>query len=342
MNPFTQRSRITDPTRFAGRWRELSQIFERLEQRRPVMVSGSPGVGKSSLLTHTAQSASAVLERPDLESLFADLAVLPDANACYKLLVKALGGFGETPAALELALIEAEGPVLICFDNADVAIAAGWGEDLLERLARMARSSAARSGGIALPGTGDIDLLFIVGVGATAPRLGEPFAVVRLGALPPTETRLIIEAYLDGTGVEFSPAELRDLAFLSAGHPAYLQRAAFHLFQSYVQPGYNWQEAYLNEARSMPVIGAPLPPEVFAGQGGSSIEESGYGEFAGEMGRAAPPRNSIEGPGALLAAIVPLILALLAALISGTWWVGVLVAVVGYGVVITVARARPR
>jgi hypothetical protein len=341
MNPFTQRSRITEPTRFAGRWRELSQIYERLEQRRPVMLAGAAGVGKSSLLTHTAQSASAVLERPDLESLFVDMAVVPDGATCYRLLVEALGGIGDTPAALELALIEAEGPVLACFDNAQQAIAAGWGENFLERLARMARSSAAaRTGGIAIPGTGDIDLLLVVAVGSDAPRLSEPFAVVRLGALPPTETRLIIEAYLDGTGVQFNPAQLRDLAFLSAGHPAYLQRAAFHLFKSYLEPGYNWQEAYLNEARNMPITGAPLPPEVFAGQGSSSIEESGYGELGSQPGRAAPPYATLEGPGALLAAIMPLIIAILVAIISGIWWLGVLVGVVGYAIVAVVMRRR--
>ena len=38
-NPFTERGRITDPSRFAGRWSELSLLFERLESSRPL-----PGV----------------------------------------------------------------------------------------------------------------------------------------------------------------------------------------------------------------------------------------------------------------------------------------------------------
>ena len=50
INPFIERGRITDPGRFAGRWSELSLIFERLEASRPVLISGPPGIGKSSLL----------------------------------------------------------------------------------------------------------------------------------------------------------------------------------------------------------------------------------------------------------------------------------------------------
>jgi hypothetical protein len=339
VNPFTQRSRITDPARFAGRWRELSQISERLEQRRPVLLAGGGGVGKSSLLTHVAQSAGVVLERPDLESLFVDLAVLPNAAACYQLLVSALGSRGDSPAALELALIEADGPVLICLDNADAALAAGWGEDLLERLARMARSSAAaRRGGIALPGTGDIDMLLVAAVGPRAPQLSEPFAVITLGALPAAELRLITEAYLDGTGVEFSPAELRDLATLSAGHPAYLQRAAFHLFKSRAEPGYDWQAAYLAEARAMPVIGAPLPNSVFEGESDSRGEESSYGEFVGDGERPELFQRSSGDIGPLIATVLPLILAIASAGLSGIWWVGLLVGALGYAIVILLLR----
>ena len=130
-NPFTQRERITDPQRFVGRWQELSIIFERLETRRPVLIAGPPGIGKSSLLTHIAQSAAITMERPDMESLYVDLSVLPNASACYRLIVGALGSQGDTPAAFELALVEYSGPVLLCLDRAERAIAAGWGRGIV-------------------------------------------------------------------------------------------------------------------------------------------------------------------------------------------------------------------
>ncbi|HEX5688747.1 MAG TPA: ATP-binding protein, partial [Roseiflexaceae bacterium] len=239
-NPFTERGRITDPERFAGRWAELSLIFERLEAGRPVLVAGSPGIGKSSLLTHITQSAAVNLELPELRAYYLNVSGATEAADVYRTVIEALGERGDTPAALEVALVSAGDPLLLCLDNAQVAIAAGWGAALLESLAR-----AVRGGALAL----------VVAVEGSAPTLSERFATVSLGALAGTEVRLLIEAYLDETDVSFSPAELREIADLSAGHPAYVQRAAFHLFQSKIDPGIDWRAAYLAEARSRPIPG---------------------------------------------------------------------------------------
>src|SRR5262245_46506308 len=99
-NPFTQRGRITAPERFAGRWAELSLIFERLEAGRPVLISGVPGIGKSSLLTHIAQSAAVNLEQPEMRAFYLDLADAGEAADVYDTVVTALGGRGDTLAAL--------------------------------------------------------------------------------------------------------------------------------------------------------------------------------------------------------------------------------------------------
>ncbi|NTW01265.1 MAG: hypothetical protein HGA19_08115, partial [Oscillochloris sp.] len=200
MNPFIERSRITEPAHFTGRWREVSLVFERIERRRPIMVTGASGVGKSSLITHVAQSATTVMEIPGMRSLFLDLAVLPDAPTCIELIVRALGGQGQTIAALELALAERGNTVLISMDNADSAIAAGWGADLLERLARLARRSVpVYPGGLAPTGAGEFDMLLVTAAGREPPILSEPFATVTLGAIATSEVRLLCEAYLDDT-----------------------------------------------------------------------------------------------------------------------------------------------
>ena len=263
VNPFTQRGRITDPERFAGRWAELSLIFERLEAARPVLIAGPPGIGKSSLLTHIAQSAAVNLETPELRSFYLDLLGAESAAAVYHTVVEALGQRGDTPAALEVALVGLDAPVLLCLDGAQAAIAAGWGEGLLEALARITR------GGV---------LLLVAAVDGAAPSLSERFATIRLGALAQAEVRLLVEAYLDGAAISFSAAELRDITALSAAHPAYVQRAAFHLFQSKLDPSIDWRAAYLAEAHARPVPGAPLPPAVFEGQRQGQVAQSVYGE----------------------------------------------------------------
>lgn len=342
MNPFTERSRITDPEHFAGRWRELSLVFERIETKRPVMLVGAPGIGKSSLLTHVAQSAAAVLELDELESFYLDLAKLPDAETCYRLVIQALGNSGDTPAALEVALLDADGPVLLCLDRVEAAVAAGWGEALLERLARIARSSNTRLGSSIVPGSGALELFLVAAAESPGPMLSEPFATLNLGALAPTEIRLIIDAYLDGTGIVFSPAELSELSDLSTGHPAYLQRAAFHLFTAKVHPGYDWRAAYLEEARERPIPGAPLPPAVFEGDRAMGRPTSLYGESAGQSPSAEREPLRIEGVGSLLIGLLPLLAALLALQFSGSWLLAGILLVVGVAIAVVATRQRAK
>jgi hypothetical protein len=261
-NPFIERSRITDPRHFAGRWGELSMLFERLEAGRPVLVTGAAGIGKSSFLTHTAQAAATAMDQHEMRTYYLDLSVLPGAADAYRLIVGALGGRGAARAALEIALLEVGVPVLLCLDNADAAIAAGWGTAFVEELARIGRAR---------------QLKLVVAANGPAPLFSERFAQVNLGAFAPPEVRLMTDAYLDETDVVFSPGELRELADLSVAHPAYLQRAAYHLFESKVRPGGDWRAAYLAEARERPVPGAPLPPAVFEGAVSSRTGESAYG-----------------------------------------------------------------
>ena len=251
-NPFIERTRIISPEHFAGRWAELSLIFERLEASQAMLISGAPGIGKSSLLTHIVQSAAINLEEPELRAFYLDLAGATGAAVVYHTIVEALGGRGDTPAALEVALVEVSAPALLCLDNAQAPLAAGWGEMLLEVLARVARGGS---------------LLLVAAVVGRAPLLSERFATIGLGALAPTEVRLLVDAYLDNQGISFTPAELREIVHLSAGHPAYVQRAAYHVFQSKLDPRLDWRASYLAEARERPVPGAPLPSSVFDGRG---------------------------------------------------------------------------
>lgn len=314
-NPFIERTRITRPEHFAGRWAELSLIFERLEHQRPVLLFGGPGIGKSSILTHLMQSAAATLEEPALRAYYLDLAVLADAADVYQLVTQALGERGDTSAALEVALTVANIPLLLCLDNAQHAIAAGWGEPLLDTLARMVRGH---------------DLLLVAALEGPPPTLSERFAMVTIGAFATVEVGLLADAYLDGTGVSFAPAELRDLTVLSAAHPAYLQRAAYHLFESKRQPGYDWRAAYLQEAREQPVPGAPLPPQVFEGAAAGRFAESAYSDSDGALQHAPPtlPIPAIE-PGLLL--VAPLLLGLLCYLLTRNAALALLIAAASCG-----------
>jgi hypothetical protein len=325
MNPFTPRGAIRRTEQFIGRWRELSIIFERIEAGRPLLVAGPPGVGKSSLLYHIVEAAGVQLEDETLRAYYLDLALAEDAGEVLAAVVNALGWRGalaqradpEAPlgsvAALEVALIESNLPLLLALDNVDAAIAAGWGKRLLEDLARLARRA---------------ELVLVAAVTGDAPALNESFSVVRLGAVASSEVRLLAEAYLGGGEITFTPEDLRELYALSAGHPAYLQRAAYHRYEGYRDPGYDWRAAYLREASEAPVVGAPLPPEVFEGQESRRRAELGLDDDLGGMGGGALP--SYEQPSvALLGPLLALLLGPLAYLLSGNWLVATVALALG-------------
>jgi hypothetical protein len=317
-NPFVERGRITDPQRFAGRWSELSLIFDAIQSKRPVLIVGSPGIGKSTLLTHIADAAAVNLEREDLRAFYLDLAGATSAAEVYATLVRALGQRGDTPVALEVALLADDAPTIVCLDDADAAVAAGWGDVLLETLARMARSGA---------------LMIVAALDGPAPLLSERFVTIKLGAFAPTEVNLLVEAYLDGSGVGFTPEDMRALTALSVAHPAYVQRAAFHLFRSKLDPSYDWRTAYLAEARERPVPGAPLPPAVFEGDEaqrvGRSTSSDDEATSAPRMPNAAPlPELS---PALLFA--LPILAAALLLISGGSLPLALAVAAVGIALV---------
>lgn len=360
MNPFIERGRITNPERFVGRWRELSVLFDRITTGRPVLVTGTSGIGKSSLITHVAQSAGVNLERPDMQSFYIDLGVLPDAASCYNLITQALGSKGDTAVAVEVALLQTEEPVLICLDRAESAIAAGWGVDTLERLARIVRHSTLNVSPPPLipprmvqSDLGDLSgegiqrglvdtphsLFLVAACQGTAPTLSEPFATLGLGAFSPSEVRLLIDSYLEDTGVQFAPGEIRELTTLSAAHPAYLQRAAYHLFLSKSRTDYDWRTAYLDEARDRPIPGAPLPPAVFEGERPESILSS-YGGGYGQAETRQPAMLHLTGAGDVVFVFLAVIAGLLVWQVSGNLLVGIGAFLLGIALVVMNDKRR--
>ncbi|NOK63468.1 MAG: ATP-binding protein [Chloroflexi bacterium AL-N1] len=325
INPFTERGRITDPHKFTGRWGELSLLFERLEGRRPVLITGSPGIGKSSLLTHVSQSASATLELPDLQSFYLNLQVATNATEVYGVVVQALRQKGDTPAGLDVALITAGLPVLLCLDDAQTALAAGWGTELLEELARISRRNP---------------LFVVVAMNGTPPALSERFATIGLGAFAMPEVRLFAEAYLDDTGVVFTSGELHSIAEVSQAHPAYLQRAAFHLFQSKLQPELNWRAAYLAEAREKPIPGAPLPPEVFEGKAGNRVESSRYADGDVESAQDGPVMLPLPEVDSSLVGVLLVLIGVLLFIVTNSTLILLVVAGIGVGLFVFLRQRR--
>lgn len=315
-NPFIERGRIRTVEHFVGRWRELSLLFDMLEAGRPVFVLGPPGIGKSSLLTHVTHSAAVTLEIPTLRAFYLDLQLAESSNQVYRTLVEGLGDRGDTAAALEVALVANPEPVIFCLDNAQGMLKTEWGVLLIETLARMVRGDA---------------LGLVVVTSEEPPLLSERFARLALGAFAAPEVRLLTEAYLEESGVSFTPAELRELAVLSVGHPAYLQRAAFHLFRAKLDPSINWRAAYLEEARTQPIAGAPLPPAIFEGESVGGTDQSTYGVEEGEGQRSGPQPLALPQLEPALLYLLPLLISALLLVTTSNLALAAAIAVLGVG-----------
>jgi hypothetical protein len=154
--------------------------------------------------------------------------------------------------------------------------------------------------------------------------------------------RLVAAAYLDDANVTFSPEDLRNLADLSARHPAYLQRAAFHLFQAKIQPGYDWRTAYLQEVRERPVPGAALPPGVFESERGVSESDLTYDDQDQDASAVRPEALQTQGMGGFLVVMLSLAAALIVFQVSGNWWLAGGTFVAGLALVVAIERRRTR
>ncbi|MBC8163240.1 MAG: ATP-binding protein [Roseiflexaceae bacterium] len=327
LNPFTQRGRITEPARFAGRWSELSLLFGALEARRPVFVVGVAGVGKSSLLAHVVQSAAINLERFDLRAFSLDLAAAEAEADVYRVVIEALRGRGASPQALRELLAESDAPMLLCLDNAHLANAHGWGEPMLDELARMARAGL---------------LMLVAAQKGEPPVLSERVVVIRLGAFAQSEVRLLAEVYLEGSGVGFTPRNMRHIYQISQGHPSYLQRAAFHLFESKLRPEYEWVRAFFEEARTVPIPGAPLPAPVFEGAAILAEESLAPDHGSTDAPVPAPPSFELVEPSGQLALLLPVMLALLLFALTGNIWLALMLGFAGLAVAVALTRSYQR
>ncbi len=320
INPFTPRDRITDPQQFIGRWVELSQVFDALDARRPALLYGGARIGRSSLLSHLVAAAPANLDDPTMRAYYLDVARADSASHVYTTLTRALRSSGDTTAALDVAVIEAGARVLIALDNLDAALAAGWGSDMLEALARIARSGT----------------LLVTGACRTVPPpLSEPVMPIRIGAFSKADLALLTDAYLGEGPIRFTPEDRRAVAQLTALHPAAVQIASFHLFRTKTEPEYDWRAAARAEASNLGVPTQAADAPAFLG-------ERGVGHpLDGTAGTRGGPQTSPQT--IVISAVMPLLLlcaviALVLLLLSNNLLLALLVG--GGGALLVLLRRR--
>lgn len=123
---------IRDAQHFVGRWHDVQQLVQAVDQRRAVVVCGPPRSGRSSLLFHIVTAAAVLFEHDEQPAFYLDLTAFPDVASAAQTIVTALAPAG---TSWEQALLRAPIAPLITLDGIDAPHLGGEGSTWLAALA---------------------------------------------------------------------------------------------------------------------------------------------------------------------------------------------------------------
>jgi len=281
---------------FVGRWSELNQLCQILEQRTPALLIGARQSGRSSLLYHFVHAASALFDHDGMRAYYIDLAEFPDIAAIRATVASA---FAQQPAHWQRALLDLSAPPLLAFDNCDAPQLADtidiWWQELLP---------AVRQG-----------QLRCVAVAQTLPLTTMPWQCVSMRAVDGTMLTDIVETQLGDAGARLSRDDHAFLLKTSRGNVGHLM-AGLRLWHRHQQhPGFDWRAAYAQ----LPTATADMAAAVLVADAGEWVEvadadtstyDGASSTHAAQQSVAAPP---LEFPPILIVIAVLCLLALL-------WW----------------------
>ena len=246
-NPFTDRGRIDDATRFFGREAELQRIFDALGRHECVSIIGGNHTGRSSLLHQIAVQG---VSRLQARYAYLTLEVCRNDQSFFEYACERLGGTGRRDRDLR-RLIEV-GRVILCLDDMERLNTRGFSEYPRSFLRGMANGQNAP---LTLVVTSQSPLpdLFYRDEGPGKPSPFHSLFVHRLQLAPFTRGQCdaFLDARLKDTGVAFDTATRDELWALTQGHPYKLQRAAHHRYEAASNPTHDWRAEYQRDVLSV-------------------------------------------------------------------------------------------
>lgn len=222
-NPFYTNGRINDPALFFGRQRLLREVQASLRKRSSISLVGGSQIGKSSLLYYLYATRADWL--PAVPVAYVDLqGVWDEPDFCQTVLAE-LGEAGSTPNELKRALSGRE--VVLLFDEMERLAQPDFNPRWLDLLRSLAQEPQLA---LCLATQRPLVEVFPPRTAVGLSPFHNVFTGHQLGPFSEDEARRFLAWRLRGTGVAFSPSETAQLLAKSAGHPARLQRLAWHLF----------------------------------------------------------------------------------------------------------------
>jgi len=235
-NPFGQV--IKDPTLFVGRQKELSRL-RALLQRGSVALLGEPKIGKSALLWQLAQSW------PDEVIGPVNFELVDGLDDYYRDLADRLKLEASDWRTIRKALRERR--LLLLLDELDKAPGRGFDGEALARL----RAVSGQNPGFQVIAVSRNPLKRIFpdsGLGSPVYSFLQPFTV---GVLDESDARGLLAHPWAPEGSTFDAATSDQLLLLSERHPFKLQRAAFHRYEAFSDPGRDWLAAWQQDMEHM-------------------------------------------------------------------------------------------
>ncbi|MCP4157959.1 MAG: ATP-binding protein [bacterium] len=241
LNPFNDTIAIRDPARFIGRASEIRTLTTLLHGGS-VALTGEPKIGKSSLLWHLARSGNSKIIGP-INCLGLD--PVKGMEDFYRFIADALDIEGIDWRPLRFAL-EKEA-ILLLIDELDLGPKYGITSDAMNHFRAVCESNPDFKM-VAVSRTPLKEVFPDTGFGSPFYNLLQPLA---LEALSPADALLLLLHPWAPGALSFDAGACETLAAAAGYHPFKLQRAAFHYYESLLDPAYHWQSAYQQDIAAM-------------------------------------------------------------------------------------------
>jgi hypothetical protein len=233
-NPFTiQIGRLEDINQIFGREKELSRIFELLNQNSSVVLIGEEGVGKSSLLWAVYQKAETLLKSPR-QPVFLDLNLIQNEDEFYSELCLEIN-IPENSRGVQFNRGIRNQRILLAIDNVGKLTWEGFTRNIRDHLRGLAEGENA-SLRLVLAAPEPLDKLFNDSQenGKTS-----PLAIICQEEIIKPWSRIIIRDFittrLANTSIRFTETEISEIMQKSAGNPRKVMQMCYQTYSKYLE-----------------------------------------------------------------------------------------------------------
>jgi hypothetical protein len=233
-NPFGDRGRISDPSRFFDREDLLRDIFVELCKGSSLSLVGESQIGKSSLLAMVKQQGPTALARTGKRFIMIDMQSIRDEAEFFEVLCAELG-LGQTLRFQGLKRALQDQQVVVCLDEIEkMTLPQAFTWEMRAELRGLAEGQDAPLS-LVIASRSPLGDLFPDNPRETSPLDGLCGSPLRVGPFSEAISGAFLRSRLVGHAVQFTERQIAWLHEQSQGHPGRLQSKAAELYRQLVR-----------------------------------------------------------------------------------------------------------